>query len=271
MSMPGKILAVWLAGIALLNAQSLMVKTPAPNNRKVEFRYRLPKNYDADSRIMVLFGGRNWQAKDTLARYKFDGLADKHKLILLSPTFCDDDYWEPEQWSGKALFEAVVQLEKQYKLKPQKLFYYGYSAGGQCAALFYAYAPERVAAWALHASGVYFDARNWKKTLVPVQISCGMEDEERYTISRDFIFNFRESGGSVIWRPYPDKDHILTPEALQLARQFFEDQILKRGIEFIGEDDTGLIYSPAEAQKIMVEYRNPLTSAALRDLWRVER
>ena len=50
-----------------------------------EFAYRIPKHYDENSKIMVLFGGRNWTADKTLKTYEFDALADKHKLFLLSP------------------------------------------------------------------------------------------------------------------------------------------------------------------------------------------
>lgn len=255
-----------LSGIA----GEIVIRTEAPNNRRVQFLYRLPPGLNAGSRIMVLFGGRNWKAADTLPRYGFDAFADKHNLILLSPTFRDDDYWEPEKWSGKALFEAVAALEQRYRLKPQKLFYYGYSAGGQCAVLFYAHAPEKVEALAVHACGVYFDTGNWKKPLAPMLVSCGTGDGDRYLISRHFIFNCREAGGSVIWKPYKDRDHALIPEALNLARQFFEDRLSKRPVEFIGEDDTGTVVSPDQADKIMPEYRNPLTSSALRELWRDE-
>lgn len=265
---------IWVFALLILESSvisgEIVVQADAPNNRRIQFLYRLPSGLNVDSRIMVLFGGRNWRAAGTLKRYGFDGLADKHNLILLSPTFRDDDYWEPEKWSGRALFEAVSILEMRYKLKSRKLFYYGYSAGGQCTMLFYAYAPERVEALALHACGVYFEARNWKKPLVPMLISCGTEDEERYVISRNFIFNYREAGGSVIWKPYSDRDHALTPEALALARQFFEDYLTGRPVEFIGEDDTGLVVPPEKMEKIMPEYRNPLTSA-LRTLWESKR
>ena len=64
----------------------------------VEFAYRLPAGQP--QAIMVLFGGRNWKGADTLKRFRFDDLADRHRLILLSPSFRDRNYWEPEKWSG---------------------------------------------------------------------------------------------------------------------------------------------------------------------------
>ena len=67
----------------------------------VEFAYRLPAGQP--QAIMVLFGGRNWKGADTLKRFRFDDLADRHRLILLSPSFRDRNYWEPEKWSGPAV------------------------------------------------------------------------------------------------------------------------------------------------------------------------
>lgn len=248
----------------------ITIETDAPLNKKLEFIYRVPKTYTADSRITVLFGGRNWDATQTLQTYQFDDFADRHKLFLISPSFRDNDYWEPEKWSGKALFQAISELEKRYKLKSSKLFYYGYSAGGQCVALFYDYAPERVEAWALHASGIYFDARNWKKALAPGLITCGVDDYERYQISRNFIFHFRESGGKVIWIPYRNEDHRLTQDALDAAKQFFEDQLTQKSVFYIGDDDTLQIFKADKnyTEKISKEYRNYLTSEPLMELWR---
>ena len=63
----------------------------------VDFHYRIPQKYDAKSKIMILFGGRNWQGERTLKTYNFNALADKHSVFLLSPSFKDRDYWEPEK------------------------------------------------------------------------------------------------------------------------------------------------------------------------------
>ena len=51
----------------------------------VDFHYRIPKKYNSKSKIMVLFGGRNWRGERTLKTYNFNALADKHRIFLLSP------------------------------------------------------------------------------------------------------------------------------------------------------------------------------------------
>ena len=157
----------------------------------VDFHYRIPQKFNEKSKIMVLFGGRNWQGERTLKTYNFNALADKHRIFLLSPSFKDRDYWEPQVWSGRLLQKAIRQLEKRYKLQPQKVYFYGYSAGGQCTVLFYQWMPQKVAACGIHACGVY--PEKIKYSQAPFLITCGTEDKERFQISRYFIYRYRNT------------------------------------------------------------------------------
>ena len=56
-----------------LTAETIIVKTKAPQNRNAVFQYRVPKGYDKNRRemyrVLVIFGGRNT-----------DGVADPDKL-----------------------------------------------------------------------------------------------------------------------------------------------------------------------------------------------
>ena len=46
-----------------LTAETIVVKTKAPQNRNAVFQYRVPKGYDKNRRemyrVLVIFGGRN--------------------------------------------------------------------------------------------------------------------------------------------------------------------------------------------------------------------
>ncbi len=227
----------------------------------VDFHYRIPGKHDAKSKIMVLFGGRNWQGERTLKAYNFNTLADKHNLFLLSPSFKDRDYWEPEVWSGNLLKKAISYLEKRYHLQPDKVYLYGYSAGGQCVALFYQWMPQTVAACGIHACGVYPEKILFSK--VPFLITCGTEDKERFQISRDFIYSYREHGGLLLWKYFPNCGHELSKEALELAKVWFDDLLSGKKVIAYGEDDTGQIRG-----NIDPEFRNPLYSEKMRELWR---
>ena len=104
---------------------------------------------------MVLFGGRNWTGKRTLREYGFEDLADRHGLALVSPSFVDNDYWKPEAWSGAALTNELARIERENGISFSRICLYGYSAGGQCAALFQAWWPGGVTAWGAHGCGVF--------------------------------------------------------------------------------------------------------------------
>ena len=50
-----------------LTAETIIVKTKAPQNRNAVFQYRVPKGYDKNRRemyrVLVIFGGRNTDGK----------------------------------------------------------------------------------------------------------------------------------------------------------------------------------------------------------------
>ena len=132
--------------------------------------------------VLVYFGGRNWPGSRTVKAFGFDGLADRMGLVLLSPSFSDGEYWRPESGTGETLAKAVGEVEGRCGLKRSKVFLYGYSAGGQCAALFAAHMKDRVAAWGAYACGVYPDVV--PANGVPALVTCGVDDTDRLRISR---------------------------------------------------------------------------------------
>ena len=64
-----KFLSVMLLLFPLfLIADTIIVKTKAPQNRSAVFQYRVPKGYDKNRRemyrVLVIFGGRNTDGKN---------------------------------------------------------------------------------------------------------------------------------------------------------------------------------------------------------------
>ena len=55
--------AITLLFPLLMTADTIIVKTKAPQNRNAVFQYRVPKGYDKNRRemyrVLVIFGGRN--------------------------------------------------------------------------------------------------------------------------------------------------------------------------------------------------------------------
>ena len=70
----------------------------------------------------------------------------------------------------------------------------------------------------------------------------------------------------MLWREYKG-GHELNAEALDFARQFFSDILDGKAPVFVGEDDTGNIVPAKKASEIDVEFRNYLTSEAMKKLW----
>jgi hypothetical protein len=253
---------VWAATFCVAGA----AKGGTLNVEGVEIVWREPAARSPESRIMVLFGGRDWPGERTLREYAFDGLADRHSLFLLAPSFRGGAYWEPEAGSGKVLRGAVAALEARYRLRPQALFFYGFSAGGQCANLFYAAMPGRVAAWGAHGCGVYFEGA--VSNPAPALVTCGWGDAERAAISRQFTYRYREAGGALLWKPLAG-GHALDGDALELARAWFDALLSGEAApRWIGEDDTGRVLPAREAGRVDAEFRNPLYTEALKELWR---
>jgi hypothetical protein len=269
--------ALFAASIAIhaddARIESFTVRTPSKENAELKVSVRIPASFTVESkahcRIMVLFGGRNWDSERALRSYSFDALADRRKLFLLSLGFKDDDYWEPAKWSGKALLDAVAEIRKRYGLQESKMLYYGYSAGGQCANLFMAWKPELVEAWGCHACGVWHQPKKIE-TSIPALITCGEEDDGRVQTSMSFVQSYRELEGPAILRLNMG-GHELPADALKLAEAFF-DSVLSfpdRKVLFIGDDQAGR-YFPAGSRKggdISPEMRSEFYSEAVAKLW----
>lgn len=255
------------------------ISTKAAQNSVLSFWLRLPHNYRIEQakqyRIMVLFGGRNWTGDKTIKTYNFNHLADKYNLILLSPSFKDNEYWYPEKWSGKALLEAIAKVRFKYGLSAKKrLLYYGYSAGGQCANLFLCWKPKIVKAWGVHACGVWSDRNLLNSRLLTGKISglvtCGETDEQRMLLSRNFIYTARENGMKIIWRSYLG-GHELQSDALQLARSFFAGILNNNDkIKYVGDDQAMKFFraDSSRGRNIEKEYRNEFLNITTAKLWK---
>lgn len=248
------------------------IPTDAPHNRQLEFVLRAPADTStAPTGILVLFGGRNWPGDKSLRTYQFDDLADRFHLLLLSPSFLDDDYWQPEKWSGQALQQAIHETCQKFGLRNPPLYYYGYSAGGQCANLFYFWRPENVRAVAIHACGVWSEQIAKLPPIamspVPMLITCGQEDEGRFQISYTNAQRLRETGYPVLFREY-DKSHDLA--GLDLARAFFSDILFGRSKPVKVAQDFATKTVPADdpqAMRIDAELCNPFYSDHAAEIW----
>ena len=267
---------------------SVTVKTCAPQNELVTVWYRIPKNYHPRqgqmSRVLVLFGGRNSSGKDMASGgLEWGKWADENNAFLVSPGFKDDNYWEPEKWSGKALLNALEQIRKRYNICTDKLLFYGYSAGSQCSNLFPAWRPQLTRAWVSHACGVFHEPTARMRSVAGL-VTCGDADHARYVISRNFVENCRKKGINIIWRSFPNHPHDVPPDSLRLAREFLtyyhkacSADLTGRNSRrndipvypYIGDDQEGVFYradSP-KAKNILPEDRVLLPALSIALAW----
>lgn len=96
------------------NVDYVTVRTKSALNRDARIHYRVPEGWREKSggqlcRVLVYFGGRNCDGERIVAGSAL-GLAawaDENSIFIVAPSFKDDDYWEPEKWSGEALMSAL--------------------------------------------------------------------------------------------------------------------------------------------------------------------
>lgn len=232
----------------------------------VEFVLRVPEHRAERARVMVLFGGRGWPGAKTLAHFRLEELAERHGVFLLAPSLEKGEYWEPSSGTGRLLLEAVARLERMYGVDAGKLYLYGYSAGGQCAALFAAFLGDRVGAWGAHACGVYPEKELLPSFPAPALLTCGSGDSGRDALTRQFGYVYRERGGQLLRQTFPG-GHELEPRALELARAWFDAVMAGKKPSVYGDDDSGLRVPAARAREIDAEFRNPLFEGRVEALW----
>ena len=260
------------------SVESVTVPTKAAHNAAAAFWYHVPSGYEAKRRspypVLVYFGGRNCKGKEEASgKLGWADWADANGVFLVCPGFKDDNYWEPEKWSGQALLDALAAIKRKYRIDDSKLLYYGYSAGSQAANLFPAWRPQRCRAWVSHACGVFHEPSSVMRG-VPGLVTCGDADSARYVISRAFVEKARRRGIDIIWKSFPNHPHDVPPDSLRLAREFLACAIAGRrkagaGESFVGDDQDGVYYPAASAEAVFVSPidRVSLPSRAIADAW----
>ena len=259
------------------SVESVTVKTKAQHNQEAAFWYHVPSGYDAARKspypVLVYFGGRNCKGKaEASGKLGWSDWADANGVFLVCPGFQDDNYWEPEKWSGQALLDALAAIKRKYRIDDSKLLYYGYSAGSQAANLFPEWRPSRTRAWVSHACGVFHEPSSAMRG-VPGLVTCGDADSARYVISRAFVAKSRRKGVDVIWKSFPNHPHDVPPDSLRLAREFLSFAMAgsrsARTDAFTGDDQDGVYYpaASAEAEFVSPIDRVSLPSRAIADAW----
>ncbi|MDO5313429.1 MAG: hypothetical protein Q4G55_08485, partial [bacterium] len=227
----------------------------------VEVVFAVPDGVRPDARILVLLGGRGWTGARTFRDLGFAPWAEERNWCIVAPSFSRGEYWIPSNGASDVLRRAVDALCRRHGVRPLPVFLFGYSAGGQLAALLQDSPPFPVAAWAVHGCGVFPEP---PRAGAPALVTCGVDDTDRLRIGRTFACRYREAGGALVWRTM-EGGHELGASALGLARAFFGAVASGAPCACWGEDGTWRVL---ERERIDPEYRSPLYTPALAELWR---
>ena len=96
----------------------ITVKTFAKENATTTFRCRIPTKYDKSSvvkyRLPIYFGGRNTTGENEVKNKSWGTWGDKNGVFLIVQSYKNNNYWESQKWSSKALLEALGLLKKKY-------------------------------------------------------------------------------------------------------------------------------------------------------------
>lgn len=280
------LMIAWCGFAAEAVIDCVKVAAKSEINPVVTVWYRVPRNYNKTGsekhRVLVLFGGRNCDGKPEVSgKLGWTEWADLNGIFLVAPTLKDDDYWEPEKWSGRALLSALDAIALKYRILTKGLLYYGYSAGSQASNLFPAWRPDLCQAYVSHACGVFHKPSLRMKNVAGL-VTCGDADIARYVLSREFVGKYRTLGMPIIWKSFPNHPHDVPPESIRLAQEFLAHyhwknlvetdgsaSVPSQGKQFVGDDADG-VYYPADSSAsmdIMEEDKIVLPSLALADAW----
>jgi len=147
-----------------------------------KFSKWLPEGLTSDrvSGIVVLVPPSQSDGRDMVRYPKWQEFATKHNLALVGCYFQDDVPSGIEKYcdmrnsgSGRSLLNYLFE----YDLGGQKLFLWGFSAGGQFNYEFACNYPHDVAAFVVNKGGIYYTALASKETRqVPGMFFVGKED-----------------------------------------------------------------------------------------------
>ncbi|MGN0847464.1 MAG: hypothetical protein ACI4RA_08795 [Kiritimatiellia bacterium] len=227
----------------------------------VEVVFAVPGSVRADSRVLVLVGGRGWTGGRAVRDLGFAPWAGERNWCIVAPSFSRGEYWVPSNGAADVLRRAVDALRRRHGVRPLPVFLFGYSAGGQLVALLQDDPPFPVAAWGVSGCGVFPDE---PRAGAPAFVACGVEDAGRLEIGRDFAYRYREAGGLLLWHPAKGA-HGPDAGALRLSRAYFAAVASGAPCALWGEDDTRRVLPRA---RIDAEFLNPLHNREIAGLWR---
>lgn len=207
--------------------------------------------------ILVLANGYNSTEGYLAYNREWQRFAEAHQLALVEIAFASEldelhpkggrGYYYPQFGSGALLLDA---LDKRFG-GGLPLWCFGFSGGGHFVSRFQAWAPERVAAWAVCGVGWWDEPR--QGDFPPGIVICGEEDERFFRCRESFEKRYA-LGHRILWMAVPQSGHEIAPSSAAFVKVYFHALLTATGTVEWTEGRTGDGWLPAD-DKLLEEYR----------------
>jgi predicted esterase len=219
------------------NIEEVVVKTRSPENSEVPFYLRIPKAYRPQApgstklyRVLFFCPAINFDGLHKMLKDRdFLALADERGWFMLAPTFHQNgpeahdrklSYYYPETFSGQAVLDALDHFKEKYPIATYGLLLHGFSGGAQFVHRFAIWAPERVAAVAVHTSS-WFDDPTPACSQVAWLVTVGESDPSADN-TYDFVAKLRQAGAVPLLRSYIGIGHTRSYRVPKLEYEFLK-------------------------------------------------
>jgi len=193
------------------------VRTSSPENHDVPFYVKRPSSYDPANpatrgkvyRILLICPVYNGDGLNVITQHSLMPVADTNGWFVVSPTFKQDNsetrnrnksYYYPEEFSGKAVLDALDLIAKKYPVDTNHLLLKGLSGGGQFVHRFALWAPDRVTALAVNSCS-WFDDPTAGAAKFPWLVTIG-ESDPAYEATPEFVAKLKGVGALPIFKSY---------------------------------------------------------------------
>lgn len=235
------------------NVEKFTVRTNSPLNKEAPFYLRVPKGYNPNLknkayRLLVLCPIYNGSGLKLIKNcVHWHQIADERQWFILTCEFRQDgkdardrerSYYYPEGFSGKALLNALNQIEAKYPVDTNRLFLQGFSGGAHFVHRFAMWAPERVTAVIANTCS-WFDKPDERSKRVAWLITVG-ESDPTYDQTLQVVDQLRRQGCAPLFRSYVGMLHETNGEVEKMLNTTFLKFYDDRTRNDLGKKRTGL-------------------------------
>jgi len=246
------------------NVELFDIPTSSPENQDVRVYLKKPSSYNPAItgkvyRVLVLCPYLNEEGMHVITNNSLVGDAETNGWFVVIPPFKGDTsevhdparcYYYPQEFSGKAVLDALDQISRKYPVDINHLLINGLSGGAQFTHRFALMIPNRVTALAINSYS-WFDEPNAGAAKFPWLITIG-EADPAFNVSVDFVSKLRNVGALPVFKSYIGMVHEGDERVSHFNDVFlsFYDKLtagdLGKGFSMADEKRTNMVLTPKD-------------------------